>query len=280
MQPVRRLRLEPAFHEVGPAARALRRFGGDGRPAAAHAADSRFPHDVHHLVAADLGRIPAPRQQLGVRLAVPVHGHEEIGMDLEDVAGQRLVPGGHAADGPGSEHAVAARRDGPAVQRSGQHPADRPDPETVLEFVDVSDHQRRVGSSRAAKKSRRRRQYLVRPPQSRDLGPQTLHSAIASSADCLVSAATVASVLLRQRRSVSGATPRSLATCSIALVSDEYEPRDSVNSLTAFALNSGVYLVPFAMVPSSPIELGEMRNKNQFISPPLFSLLPENSQAY
>ena len=60
--------------------------------------------------------------------------------------------------------------------------------------------------------------------------------------------------------------PRSLATCSIALVSDEYEPRDSVNSLTAFALNSGVYLVPFAMVPSSPIELGEMRNKNQFIS--------------
>ena len=62
--------------------------------------------------------------------------------------------------------------------------------------------------------------------------------------------------------------PRSLATCSIALVSDEYEPRDSVNSLTAFALNSGVCLVPFAMVPSSPIELGEMRNKNQFISNP------------
>ena len=61
--------------------------------------------------------------------------------------------------------------------------------------------------------------------------------------------------------------PGSLATCSIALVSDEYEPRDSVNSLTAFASNSGVYLVPFAMVPSSPIELGEMRNKNQFISP-------------
>ena len=75
----------------------------------------------------------------------------------------------------------------------------------------------------------------------------------------------MASVLSRQRRSVSGATPGSLATCSIALASDEYEPRDSVNSLTAFALNSGVYLVPFAMVPSSPIELGEMRNKNQFI---------------
>ena len=91
-------------------------------------------------------------------------------------------------------------------------------------------------------------------------------SAIASSAGCLVSAATMASVLSRQRPNVSAATSGSLATCSIALVSDEYEPRDSVNSLTAFALNSGVYLVPFAMVPSSPIELGEMRNKNQFIS--------------
>lgn len=266
VQPVRRLRLEPAFHEVGPAARAPRRFGGDGRPAAAHAADSRFPHDVHHLAAADLGRIPAPRQQLGVRPAVPVHGHEGIGMDLEDVAGQRLVPGGHAADGPGFEHAVAARRDEPAVQRSGQHPADRPDPETVLEFVDVSDHQRRVGSSRAAKKADAVVNISFARLNRATSARKLFNSAIASSADRLVSAATVASVLSRQRRSVSGATPRSLATCSIALVSDEYEPRDSVNSLTAFALNSGVYLVPFVMVPSSPIELGEMRNKNQFIS--------------
>ena len=266
VRPVRRLRLEPAFHEVGPAARAPRRFGGDGRPAAAHAADSRFPHDVHHLVAADLGRIPAPRQQLGVRLAVPVHGHEGIGMDLEDVAGRRLVPGGHAADGPGSGHAVAARRDGPAVQRSGRHPADRPDPGTVLEFVDVSDHQRRVGSSRAAKKADAVVNISFARLNRATPARKLFNSAIASSADCLVSAATVASVLLRQRRSVSGAALGSLATCSIALVSDEYEPRDSVNSLTAFALNSGVYLVPFAMVPSSPIELGEMRNKNQFIS--------------
>ena len=84
--------------------------------------------------------------------------------------------------------------------------------------------------------------------------------------NAMLDAVTVASVRLRQRRSVSGATPRSLATCSIALVSDEYEPCDSVNSLTAFALNSGVYLVPFAMIPSSPLKLGEMRNKNQFIS--------------
>ena len=187
-------------------------------------------------------------------------------MDLEDVAGRRLVPGGHAADEPGFKHAVAARRDGPAVQRSGRHPADRPDPGTVLELVDASDHQRRAGSSLAAEKA----DAVINIPFARlncaTPARRLFDSAIASSADCLVSAATVASVLSRQRRSVSGATPGSLATCSIALASDGYEERDSVSSLTAFALNSGVYLVPFAMVPSSPIELGEMRNKNQFIS--------------
>lgn len=70
-----------------------------------------------------------------------------------------------------------------------------------------------------------------------------------------------ASALSRQRRSVSGATPGSLAVCSTALASDEHEPRASANSPTAFALNSGVYPAPFDMVPSSPIELGETRNK-------------------
>lgn len=61
------LRLEPAFHEAG--------------PAAARAADSRFPHDARHQAAAD------------------------------------------------------------------------PGPETVPELVDVRDHQRRAGPSRAAKKA-------------------------------------------------------------------------------------------------------------------------------
>lgn len=93
-----------------------------------------------------------------------------------------------------------------------------------------------------------------------------LSSAIASSADCLVSSATVASDWSRQRRSDSGAIPGSFATAEIAFVSDEYEERDSASSLTAFALNSGVHRVPFAMVPSSPIESEEIRNKNQFIS--------------
>ena len=57
---VRRPRLEPAFHEAGPAARAPRRSGGDGRPAAAHAADSRFPHDARHPAAADPGPETVP----------------------------------------------------------------------------------------------------------------------------------------------------------------------------------------------------------------------------
>lgn len=56
------------------------------------------------------------------------------------------------------------------------------------------------------------------------------------------------------------------ATCVIAFVSDGYGPRDSVDNRTAFALNSVVYRAPFVMVPSSPIELEEMRNKNQFMS--------------
>ena len=83
---------------------------------------------------------------------------------------------------------------------------------------------------------------------------------------CLVSTATVASDRLRQRRCDSGAIPGSFATAAIAFVTDEYEERDSASSLTAFALNSGVYRAPFAMVPSSPIESEEIRNKNQFIS--------------
>ena len=61
------------------------------------ALDAELAHDAQHLVAADRLRIPALRDQLGVRLAVPVHGHEEIRMDLRDVARQRLMPRPHAA---------------------------------------------------------------------------------------------------------------------------------------------------------------------------------------
>ena len=177
-------------------------------------------------------------------------------------ARQSLVARGHAAHGPGPEHAAAARREEPAIQRLGEDPAYRPDPETVLEFVDVRDFQRRAGSSLAAKKADAVVRISFARRSSATSALSFLSSAIASSADCLVSAATVASASLRQRRSDSGAIPGSLATCSIALVSDEYEDRDSVSSLTAFALNSGVYLVPFALVPSSPNQSEEMRNKN------------------
>ena len=150
VQPVRRLGLEPAVHQVGPAARALRGPGGDGRlptPGALHAGPA---HDVHHLVAARFPGIPALADEPMPHLAVSVHGGEPAGMDVHDVAGRRLVARPHAADGPWPEHAVAARRRGTAVRRFGQDLADRPDPETVPVFVDARGHQRRVGSSPAA----------------------------------------------------------------------------------------------------------------------------------
>ena len=58
-------RLELASHEAGPAARAPRRPGGDGRPAAAHAADSRFPHDARHPAAAGSRPDPGPAPTTG-----------------------------------------------------------------------------------------------------------------------------------------------------------------------------------------------------------------------
>ena len=208
-----------------------------------------------------------------MRLPAAVHGHEEIRVDPEDVAGQRLMPRPHAADGTCSGHAVAARREKPAVQRFGKDPADRPDLETASVLVDVRGHQRRAGSSLAAKKADAVAKISFARRNCAFSARSFFSSAIASSADCLVSSATVASDWLRQRRSDSGAIPRSFATAAIAFVSDEYEDRDSASSLTAFALNSGVYRAPFAMVPSPPIESEEIRNKNQFISHLMMSIV-------
>ena len=147
VQAVRRTSLEPPVHQIRPAARALGGFRRHRGFAAAHAPDAKPAHDVHHPVAADLRGIPALGDQLRVHLPAAVHGHEEIRVDLEDGAGQRLMPRPHAADGTCSEHAVAARREKPAVQRFGKAPADRPDPETASVLVDVRGHQRRAGSS-------------------------------------------------------------------------------------------------------------------------------------
>ena len=152
MQPVRRRRLELPSHQIRSSARALHRFRHHRRPAAPDALNAELAHDVHHLVASDLGRIPALGDQLGMHLPVSVHGHEEIQVDLEDVARQRLVARPHAADGTRFGHAVTARRDEPAVRRFSQCPANRPDPETALEFGDIRDHQHCVGSSLTAKK--------------------------------------------------------------------------------------------------------------------------------
>ncbi len=99
-QPVRRLGLELAVHRVGPAARALHGLGGDGRLSTPDALHAESAHDVHHLVAAHFPGIPALADGLMPHLAVSVHGGELAGMDVHDVAGQRLVTRPHAADGP------------------------------------------------------------------------------------------------------------------------------------------------------------------------------------
>ena len=60
VQPVRRLGLELAVHQVGPATRALRGLGGDGRLSTPDAPYAEPAHDVHHLVAAHFPRDPSP----------------------------------------------------------------------------------------------------------------------------------------------------------------------------------------------------------------------------
>ena len=223
-------------------------------------------HDVHHLVAARFPGIPALADEPMPHLAASVHGGGPAGMDVHDVAVRRLVARPHAADGPWPGHAVAARRGGTAVRRFGQDLADRPGLETVPVFVDARGHQRRVGSSPAAEKAEAVVDISFARRNSVFSARGRFNSAIASCADRFVSAAAVASDRPCRRRSDSDAIPGSLATCSIAFVSDEYDDLDSVSNLTAFARNSGVYRAPFAMVPSSSIELEEKRNKKQAIS--------------
>jgi hypothetical protein len=60
VQPVRRLGLELAVHQVGLAARARRGLGGDGRLSTPDAPYAEPAHDVHHLVAAHFPRDLSP----------------------------------------------------------------------------------------------------------------------------------------------------------------------------------------------------------------------------
>lgn len=180
---------------------------------------------------------------------------------------------------PGFGHAVAARRDEPAVQRSSQHPADRPDPETVLEFVDVSDHQRRVGSSRAAKKPTpssisRSPASIARPrPANSSTPPSRLRPTAWSPprpwrpSCCANGAASPA------RPQILGDLFDRLGLRRIRAARLGQQPD---------GLRLELRRVSRSFCHGSIIshQVREMRNKNQFISPPLFSLLPENSQAY
>ena len=115
------------------------------------------------------------------------------------------------------------------------------------------------------RKGRRRRQDLVRPVQLRDLPAQCLE---------LIHRVLVRLPRLRGDRYVclvtptaqrSQGNPGSFEICSIAFVCEEYRERDSISNLTPLVLNSGVYRVCFAMVPSSPIELGKYGTKTDHI---------------
>ena len=210
--------------EAGPAARAPRRSGGDGRPTAAHAADSRFPHDVHHPA----GSRPCADD----RARVLRHPYTA----MKKPAWTSRTP------------RAGAPQAGPPLERSLN-----PSTQATTNAV--------PGRAWPRKEADAAVNIPFARPNRATPAREPLNSAIASPADCLVSAATMAPVLSRQRRSVSGAAHGSLVACSTAPVSDEHEPRDSVNSPTAYALNSGAHPAPFAMVPSSPIEPRETRNK-------------------
>ena len=206
------------------------------------------------------GRIPTLSRRSGARLAAPVHGHEETGVGPEDAAGRRLAPGGHAADRPGSGHAAAARRDEPEPGEAAGAPQAGPTLERSLNPSTQATTNAVPGRAWPRKKPTppsisRSPASIARPRPANPSTPPSRPGRLPSLRR------DRASALSRQRRSVSGATPGSLAVCSTALASDEHEPRASANSPTAFALNSGVYPAPFDMVPSSPIELGETRNK-------------------
>lgn len=87
-------------------------------------------------------------------------------------ARQSLVARGHAAHGPGPEHAAAARREEPAIQRLGEDRHTGPTPKRSLNSSMYATFNAVPGRAWPRKKSRRRRQDLVRPTQLRDLGPQ------------------------------------------------------------------------------------------------------------
>ena len=92
---------------------------------------------------------------------------------------------------------------------------------------------------------------------------------VGQQAERYASRATVPAVTMASRF-IPALFPIYLAAAPIAFTLDEYEALDSVSNRTAFTLNSPAHQVPFAIIPSSPIELGECGTKNQFISLFLF----------
>ena len=66
--------------------------------------------------------------------------------------------------------------------------------------------------------------------------------------------------------SIASSADRFDSTAAIAFVSDEYEERDSTSRLTAFALNSPVYLVPLPWFHHLPSRQGKYGTKSVHIN--------------
>jgi hypothetical protein len=169
---------------------------------------------MQHLITPDTH--PTLPDQLVIHLAVPVHGHEPVRVYHLNVARQRLTASPHPTGGTGFHLPVRSGGEKPAIQRGPQGPADRLDPEPCAMSVDIRDHQRRVGSSLAAKKAdAEERISLLRRNSAFSRRSRF------NSADSLGPAEPLASARSCQRRSDSVATPRFLATPCNAFVSDE-----------------------------------------------------------
>ena len=163
-----------APRQVEPAARPPGGDGGDRPAAAPNAPQTEFAHDAGDLVSAGLQGIPALVEQLTPHLAVPVHAHELVPVDRRDVTRQCLAARRHAAERPRLEGAVAAGGQETAVRPGRQHPADRPDPRNGRGTRRCTRPSTPCRVEPGREKSRRRRQYLIRLAQFRDLRPEPL----------------------------------------------------------------------------------------------------------
>lgn len=174
VQPVRRAGGELAPRQAEPAARPPGGDGGDRPAAAPNAPQTEFAHDAGDLVSAGLQGIPALVEQLTPHLAVPVHAHELVPVDRRDVTRQCLAARRHAAERPRLEGAVAAGGQETAVRPGRTAPGRSARPRNGRGTRRCTRPSTPCRVEPGREKGRRRRQYLIRLAQFRDLRPEPL----------------------------------------------------------------------------------------------------------